>query len=120
MSWPHLVTFKTPTQWRTPSGGVTLTWADVPGLIDLPARVVPVPLGEGDTQAERMVLDRDAFTLIVAGDQAIERDMRAVASHLEEPLGVIAVKRPVLYGSPHTHHTIVEAERISAGSEAGS
>jgi hypothetical protein len=46
--------------------------------------------------------------------------MRVVASHLAEPLGVIQVQRPVLYGSAATNATIVEAERISAGSEAGS
>jgi hypothetical protein len=120
MNWPHTVTFQSPIETRLPSGGVTLSWDDAPGLADIPARVVPVPLGEGDEQAERMVIDRDAFTIIVAGDRFVGRDMRAVTSHVEEPLKVTAVKRPTLYGSPHTHHTIVEAERISAGSEAGS
>jgi hypothetical protein len=120
MHYPHLVTFEAATQVRTPSGGVTLTWASAAGLADLPSRVIPVPLGEGDEHAERMVLSQDRFTIVIAGDRAIERDMRVVASHLAEPLGVIQVQRPVLYGSAATNATIVEAERISAGSEAGS
>jgi hypothetical protein len=120
VNYPHTVTFETPTQTRTPSGGVSFTWGEADDLADLPARVIPVPLGEGDEQAERMVLSQDRFTIVIAGDRAVERDMRVVASHLAEPLGVIQVQRPVLYGSAATNATIVEAERISAGSEAGS
>jgi hypothetical protein len=118
--YPHTVTFETPAEVRTPAGGVTYDFAAVPALTDLPARVIPVPLGEGDDQAERMVLDTDRFTIVVAGDHLIERDMRAMTSHLDEPLGVIRVQRPVLYRSQATNATIVEAERITASSEAGS
>jgi hypothetical protein len=120
MRYPHTVTFESPTQARTPSGGVVLTWAEADDLVDLPARVIPVPLGEGDAQAERMVLDEDRFTIVIAGDRLVGRDMRAVTSHVAEPLQVTQVQRPVLYGSQATNATIVEVERIAADAGAGS
>ena len=113
MRYPHTVTFEAPTGTRTPAGGVTLDWEPVEGLEGLPARCVPVPLGEGEAQTDRMVLAQDRWTIVVQGDRAIERDMRAVSDHVAEPLSVIQVQRPVLYGSPRTIATIVEAERIS-------
>ena len=79
-----------------------------------------MPLGEGDAQADRMVLSTDRFTIVVQGDRLIERDMRAVTDHVDEPLQVIQVQRPVLYRSAATYATIVEVERITATGEEGS
>ena len=113
MHYPHTVTFEAPVEGRTPAGGVSLEWEPVDGLEALPARCVPVPLGEGEATGERMTLAEDRWTIVVQGDRAIERDMRAVTDHVAEPLSVVRVQRPVLYGSARTNATIIEAERIS-------
>lgn len=113
MRYPHTVTFEAPSSTRTPAGGVTLGWVPVDGLEDLPARCIPVPIGEGEVTGERMMLAEDRWTIVVQGDRAIERDMRAVSDHVAEALSVVQVQRPVLYGSSRTIATIVEAERIS-------
>lgn len=113
MHYPHTVTFEAPTVARTPSGGVAYEWDAVADLEDLPARCVPVPIGEGEASNERMMLAADRWTIVVQGDRAVERDMRVVSDHMAEPLSVIRVQRPVLYGSSRTNATIVEVERIS-------
>lgn len=111
MRYPHVVTFEAPSETRTPSGGVSLTYTADPDLTDLAARVVPV---QEDSQIDRMVLERDLYTIIVQGDREVERDMRVVSDYLDASLLVIRVQRPVLYGSAHTYATIVTAENVTA------
>ena len=111
MRFPHLVTFEQPTEVRSASGGVTLTYAAIVALSDLPARIIPEQVEE---TAERMVVETDRFTIIVQGDRAIERPMRAVSDYLDCELSVVRVQRPVLYRSPQTNATIVTAERVTA------
>ena len=113
MIYPHTVTFEEPTEVRSPSGGVSYGYAAAAGLADLPARIVPV-VGLDEAQADRMVVEADRFTIVVQGDRAVERTMRAVSAYLGLVLGVVRVQRPVLYRSPLTEATIVTAERISA------
>ena len=122
MIYPHTVTFQSPTFTQLASGQqVAASWADVADLTDLPARVIPVPLGDGETQADRMLAEEERYTIVVQGDRAVERDMRAVTSHLDMTLGVVQVQRPTLYRSPYTNTTLVEAERVGVAlPEAGS
>lgn len=112
MHYPHVVSFEAPTEVRTPSGGVTYTFAAVDGLSDLPARCIPASqAGEADT--ERMILERDIWTIVVQGDHQVDVAMRANTDHAG-PLDVIRVQRPVIYRSPATNATIVTAEKVSA------
>ena len=120
MIYPHSVTFQEPTEDQQPSGQMQYIWAAVSGLSGLAARIVPVPLGQGDEQGDRMVTDTDRYTIILKGDQAIERTYRATSDDLDHDLAVIQVQRPALLGSPATYATIVTAERIAAGTAAGS
>ena len=60
-----LVTFQAPTEARKPSGQVTYTYANIAGLTDLPARVVPVV--EREQSTDRMVLTSDLWEIIVQG-----------------------------------------------------
>lgn len=113
MNYPHTVTFEEPSIARLPSGQEDRSYVAVASLTDLPARIIPV-VGEEEDQTERMVVEADRFTIVVQGDRAIERPMRAVSSYLSLELGVIRVQRPVLYGSALTEATIVTAERITA------
>lgn len=115
--YPHVVTFQAPTFTQLPSGQPVPEWDDVAGLTELPARFIPV-VGMEEEQAERMVVDADRFTIVVQGDRAVEREMRAVTDYLGMELGVVKVQRPVLYRSARTYATIVTAERVTA--EAGS
>jgi hypothetical protein len=115
MIYPHVVTFQSPSFTTQPSGQRVADWEDVTDLTDLPARVVPVPIGEGEQQTDRMLMAQERYTIVVQGDREVGREMRAVADHLAEPLGVIRVQRPTLYGSALTNTTLVEAERIAAG-----
>jgi hypothetical protein len=109
--YPHLVTLQQPTSSRTPSGGVTQSYAPISGLTDLPARIIPEQVEDANG---RMIVDIDRFTVIVQGDREIERPMRLVSDYLDAVLGVVKVQRPVLYGSPLTNATIVTAERVTA------
>lgn len=111
MRYPHVVTFEAPSETRTASGGVALTYVADDDLTDLAARIVPV---QSDDQTDRMVLERDLYTIIVQGDRAVDRDMRVVSTYLDASLLVIRVQRPVLYASAHTYATIVTAERVTA------
>ena len=117
MKYPHVVTFQSPTETRTASGGVAYDYDDVEDLSDLPCRIVPM---QEEDQDNRMVLESDRFTIIVQGDRAIDRPMRAVSSFLDAMLDVIRVQRPVLYGSAASYATIVDAQLIRADAEAGS
>lgn len=119
MIFPHTVTFQQPTASQLPSGQEVRSYAPVGDLTDLPARVVPVPFGSGDQAADRMVLERDLYTIVVQGDRLVERDMRAVTSHVADELHVIRVQRPVLYRSPQTYTTLVTVERVSASAGGG-
>lgn len=114
MFYPHRVTFEAPTPSQLPSGQVVNGYAAVSGLSDLPARIVPVVQGRGETQADRMVVERDMFTVVVKGDIEVDYAMRMESDYLGFPLGVVAFQRPVLYASPATVATIVTAERVTA------
>lgn len=116
MRYPHTVTFEEPVKDQLPSGQETRAYVAVTGLTDLPARIVPVQEEEQET---RMVVDTDRFTLILQGDYAIERPMRAVTDFLDGILDVIKVERPVLYRSAATYATLVTAERVYAAVDGG-
>lgn len=118
MIYPHTVSFREPTITQLPSGQESRSYTDAPTLSDLPARIIPT-VGTEEDATERMVLERDLFTIVVKGDQPIERPMRAVSDYLDLELSVIKVQRPVLYRSPATYATIVTAERITTGTEDG-
>lgn len=114
MIYPHTVTFQEPTDDQLGSGQVIHTYADVTGLSDLPARIVPE---QSEEQADRMVIETDRYTIIVQGDRAVDRAYRVVSTFLSAVLEVVKVQRPVLYGSAATNATIVTAERIAADAE---
>lgn len=124
MYYPHTVTFREPTETRLPSGQVTYGYADALSLTDLPARIIPAigvegQAGMSESMEERMVLERDLFTIVVQGDRAVERPMRVVSDYLGLDLSVVRVQRPVLYRSAATDATLVTAERITTGTEDG-
>lgn len=109
--YPHLVTFQTPTEVRSSSGGVTYAYANVAGLADLPARVVPAT---SEDEGERMVLTSDVFEIVVQGDRAVTPEMAALTDYEVGVFNVVRVARPTLrHGSPMSMATIVTAERIA-------
>lgn len=114
MRYPHTVTFQAQTEVQEASGQVTYTYADVPSLTELPARIVPEQL---EDRADRMVVETDRFTIIVQGDRDIDRLYRVFTPYLSDVLDVAKVERPVLYRSQRTNATIVTAERIDVDDE---
>lgn len=115
MIYPHRVSFQAPAITRLPSGQEVRSYDEVGDLTDLPARVIPA-VSPGEQQQERMVTERDAWTIVVQGDHDIDVAMRAVTSGAPNPadLDVLRVQRPVLYGSSLTHATIVTAQLVTA------
>jgi hypothetical protein len=121
MHFPHAVTFEAPTATQLPSGQEVRSYAPIEDLTDLPARIIPVVTGRGgvgETVGDRMVVERDMFTVVVQGDRDIDYSMRMVSDHLAFPLSVVQFQRPVLYRSPLTNATIIGGERVTATSES--
>lgn len=118
MHYPHVVSFQSSTPTQLPSGQPADDFDDISGLTDLPARIIPVVQGRGsgvgEVTADRMVVERDIFTVVVKGDIPVDYAMRMESDYLGFPLGVVAFQRPVLYRSPETVATIVTGERIAA------
>ena len=124
MHYPHTVTFQEPVISRLPSGQEQRSYAAAPSLTALPARIIPVIGTEGvagtsEEVTERMVVERDLYTIVVQGDRAVEQPMRVVSDYMDLDLSVVRVQRPVLYRSAKTNATIVTAERITTGIEDG-
>lgn len=106
--YPDLVTFQAPTEARASSGQVTYTYANIEGLTDLPARVVPVIEEDG---TDRMVLTTDLWEIIVQGDRAIEVNMAALTTR--GVMDVVRVARPTTTRQ-RTLATIVRAQLVAA------
>lgn len=106
--YPHTVTFQAPTEVRSAAGGVSYTYANVSGLVDLPALVIA---SVAEDQTDRMVLTTDLFQIIVQGDRDIALPMAALTDYGAGVFDVIRVVRPV---APMPMATIVTAERIAA------
>lgn len=104
--FPSRVTFQEPTTVRTPSGGVTPSYANIAALTDLPARVIPA-VEEDDT--ERMTLTSDLWDIIVQGDRDISVDMAALSGGIR--YDVVRVARPTQQRQ-RILATIVRATRI--------
>jgi hypothetical protein len=105
--YPHAVTFQAPTEARTASGAVTLSYEDVEALTELPALVIG---GVTESQGDRMSLERDLYQIIVEGDREVVPDMAALTDHVPGVLDVIRVVRPV---APMPMATIVTVERVA-------
>jgi hypothetical protein len=109
--YPHRVTFQAPTEVRKPSGGVTLTYATVESLTDLPALVIPVTR---EAQGDRMSLTSDLFEFIIMGDLEVVPAMAAVTDYEPGVFGVVKVARPTTGPMrPLVYATIVTAERVA-------
>jgi hypothetical protein len=105
--YPSLVTFQAPTESRLPSGAVTYTYANIAGLTDLPAMVIPVT---AEDETDRMVLTSDLFDIIVQGDRAVTPEMAALTT--DGVFNVVRVARPTTRRQRNLA-TIVTTERIA-------
>lgn len=114
MIYPHRVSFEAVVTSRLPSGQEVRSYAPIDELADLPCRVIPA-VAPGEQQQERMVTERDVWTIVVQGDREVDVAMRAFTDH-DGPLDVLRVQRPVLYGSALTNATIVTAQLVTATS----
>lgn len=104
-----LVTFQAGSEVRKPSGQVTYAYANIAGLTDLPARVIPAMEREQGT--DRMVLTSDLWEIIVQGDRAIEVSMAALTT--QGVFDIVRVARPTTTRQ-RTLATLVTAERVAS------
>lgn len=64
MRYRERVTVQMRTEIRSPKGSVSEAWADVSGMINLPATIVP---SVSETRGQQMVSVIDRFDIVLAG-----------------------------------------------------